>query len=278
LRKKLIIGVLLTLTLLICGVTYLLLIERPPMKLPMAQGVETELLRSGEPTRTDEPWFGGYAYEIGFYNASDSEVAMIGASIRKESHQYRLEVILSHHVETWWINLDGDPSTTHLESLSLQFNFGRRIEMFPLPLWLLTLASPYPSNISGSFSLQSKMYIETGVLLLNFTRLRNLEYPPSSPVRWSWISFQFLMTPYPPQFPPESPGSVEPPFDAFTLTISFTLRLPSGGKVMYEKGTTTLDFQPPTGPAGAGASSATAHVGKETVMRVCETIAGKRST
>ena len=252
---KLIIGVVVTLVLLICGVAYSLLIEWPSIKPSVAQGVETELLRSGEPTRTDDPWFGGYTYEVRFYNASDSEVAMIGASIRKEpsQHQYRLELILSHHVETWYMLLDGpDPTTTHLESFSLQFNFGRRIEMFPLPLWLLTLASPYPSNISSSFSLQSKMDVETGVLLLNFTRLRNLEQPPSSPVRWSWISFQFLMTPYPPQFPPESPetpGSAEPPFDRFTLTISFTLHLPSGGKVMYEKGTTTLDFQLPIGSA-----------------------------
>jgi hypothetical protein len=240
-RTKLIIGVVVTLALLICGVTYLRLIEWPSIKPSVTQGVEIELLRSGEPTRTDDPWFGGYAYEVRFYNASDSEVAMIGASIRKEASQpqYQLMVSLAHHIETWYMLLDGpDPTTTHLESLSLQFNFSRRIEMLPLPLWLLTPAYPYPSNISGSFSLESKIVdIETGVVLLNFTRLRNLEEPPSSPVRWSWISFELLMG-------PESPET-RPHFDAFTLTISFTLHLPSGSKVMYEKGTTTLDFQPP---------------------------------
>jgi hypothetical protein len=163
--------------------------------------------------------------------------------------------------------LDGpDPTTTHLESLSLKFSFNRRIEMLPLPLWLLAPAEWYPSNISGSFSLESKIVdIETGVVLLNFTRLRNLERPPMSPVRWSWISFQFLMGPE--------------PMHAFTLEISFTLHLPSGDKVMYEKGTTrALEFQPPAGVA----SSAATHVGsfdtldKETVMRVRETIAGKK--
>ena len=250
-RVKLIIGVVATLALLICGVAYLLLIERPSIKPSMTQGVETELLRSGEPTRTDEPWL---TYDVRFYNASGGEVAQVSASIRKEPgvpSQYRLEVTIAHHTEAWWVSLDGDPSETHLESLSLEFNFSRRIEMFPLPLWLLTPAYPYPSNVSNSFSLQSRVDIETGVLLLNFTRLRNLENPPSSPVRWSWISFQFLMTPEPPQFPPESaePHLAEPPFDAFTLTISFTLHLPSGGKVMYEKGTTTLDFQRPVGAA-----------------------------
>ena len=111
----------------------------------------------------------------------------------------------------------------------------------------MTPAYPYPSNISGSFSLESRLDLERGVLLLNFTRLRNLERPPKSPVRWSWISFQFLMTPEPlsSHRSLRRLGSAEPPFDAFTLTISFTLHLPSGGKVMYEKGTTTLDFQPP---------------------------------
>jgi hypothetical protein len=143
--------------------------------------------------------------------------------------------------------VDGpDPSTTHLESLSLEFNFSRRIET-ELPLWLLTPTKWYPSNMSGSFSLESRIVdIEAGVVLLNFTRLRNLEMPPMSPVRWSSISFQFLMT-------PESPESAESHFDAFTLEISFTLhRVPGEGKVMYERGTTgALNFQPPAGSASS---------------------------
>ena len=131
-RVQLIIGVVVTLALLICGVAYSLLIEWPFMKTPMSPQ-KTELLRSEEPTRTDDPSFGGYAYEVRFYNASDSEVAMIGASIRKEASQpqYQLMVSLAHHVETWEMLLDGpDPSTTHLESLSLKFNFSRPIESF----------------------------------------------------------------------------------------------------------------------------------------------------
>jgi hypothetical protein len=252
-RAKLIIAVVVTLVLLICGATYLVLIEWPSTGgQPMApQGCcGTQLLRSGEPTRT--VWLGEYFYEVRFYNASGGEAAMIGASIRREpgaAIQYRLTVGLSHHVETWEMLLDGpDPSTTHLESLSLKFTFSQRIEMLPFPLWLLTPAYPYPPNISGSFSLESKIVDmdETGVVLLNFTRLRNLERPPMSPVRWSSISFQFLMAPEP----------AEPHFDAFTLEISFTLHLPSGGKVMYEKGTTrALEFQSPAGATSQEATS-----------------------
>jgi len=250
-RAKLVIGVVVILAVLICSTTYLLLIEWPSTGgQPMApQGVETELLRSGEPTRT--VWLGKYFYDVRFYDASDSEVAMIGASIRKEAWQPQdqLTVSLSHHVETWEMLLDGpDPSRTHLESLSLKFNFNRRIEMSPLPLWLLTPAYSYPSDISGSFSLDSRIVDPPGnVLILNFTQLRNLERPPMSMVRWSSISFQFLMT-------PESAES-RPYVDAFTLEISFTLHLPSGGKVMYEKGTTrALDFRPPAGASDLLAS------------------------
>jgi hypothetical protein len=241
-RAKLIIGVVATLALLICGATYLVLIEWPSTTggQPMVQQgcCGTELLRSGEPTRT--LWLGEYFYEVRFYNASGGEVALVGASIQyggPPQPGYRLTVSLGHVIETWYIMLDGpDPSTTHLESLSLTFNFNRRIETLPFPLWLLTPIERYgPSNVSSSFSLESRIIDpERGVLLLNFSRLRNLEMPPTSPM-WSWISFEFLMA--------------QEHVHVFTLEVSFTLRLPSGGKVMYEKGTTTLDFQRPVGAA-----------------------------
>jgi len=258
-RVKLIIGVVVTLAVLVCSATYLLVVHewpstegRPVTSHEAPQG-ETELLRSGEPTRT--VWLGEYSYDVRFYDASGNEAAGLGASIRREpgaAIQYRLTVNLAHHVETWEMLLDGpDPSTTHLESLSLKFTFNRRIEMLPFPLWLLTPAYPYPPNMSGSFSLESRIEdVPPGsVVLLNFTRLRNLERPPQSPVRWSWISFQFLMTP--------DSTETRPYFDAFTLEISFTLHLPSGGKVMYEKGTTrALEFQRPAGAASLASSIA----------------------
>jgi hypothetical protein len=244
-RLKLIIGVVATLALLICGATYLVLIEWPSTgEQPIApQSVETEVLRRGEPTRT--LWLGEYFYDVRFYNASGGEVALVGASIQyggSPQPGYRLTVSLAHHIETWYLLLDGpDPSTTHLESLSLEFNFGRRIEMLPFPLWLLAPAKWSPLNTSGSFSLESRIIDpERGVLLLNFSRLRNLEMPPTSPTRWSSISFQFLMTPE--------------HVHAFTLEVSFTLRLPGGGKVMYQKGRTVLDFRSPTGAASPGSS------------------------
>ena len=104
-------------------------------------------------------------------------------------------------------------------------------------------------NISSSFSLVYGIVdAERGVFLLNFTQLRNLERPPTSPEPWSWISFQFLMT-----------SETAPHFDAFAVEISFALHLPGGGKVMYEKGTTVLDFLPPGG-GGPSASSTMSQV------------------
>ena len=244
-RAKLIIGVVATLALLICGATYLLLIEWPSTTggQPMVQQgcCGTELLRSGEPTRT--VWLGEYSYEVRFYNATGGETALVGASIQySEAPQpgYRLTVILLHPVETGEIMLDGPgPLTTHLEWLSLTFNFSR-IETLPLPLWLLTPMYG-PSNISTSFSLESSLDLERGVLLLNFSRLRNLEMPPIlTPIRWSWISFEFLMG--------------QEHVHAFTLEVSFTLRLPGGGKVMYQKGTAALDFRRPAGAASSSSS------------------------
>ena len=251
-RAKLIIGVVATLALLICGATYLVLVEWPSTgEQPIApQGVGTEVLRSGEPTRT--LWLGEYFYDVRFYNASGGEAALVGASIQyggPPQPGYRLTVSLAHPIETWYIMVDRpDPSTTHLESLSLTFNFSRRIQMLPFPLWLLAPAELYdPSkNISSSFSLVSGIVdAERGIFLLNFTQLRNLERPPQSPVRWSSISFEFLMA--------------QEHVHAFTLEVSFTLRLPSGGKVMYQKGTTILDFRSPTGAASPG-SPATSKV------------------
>ena len=220
------------------------------------QGVETELLRSGEPTRT--LWLGEYFYDVRFYNANGDEAALVGASIQyggPPQPGYRLTVSLSHNVETWEMLLDGpDPSTTHLESLSLTFNFSRPIETLPFPLWLLPPIRPtqFPSNISGSFSLESRIVdLERGVLQLNFSRLRNLEVPLMGHVRRSWISFEFLMAQE----------------HAFTLEISFTLHLPSGGKVMYEKGTTrALDFRPPTGAASPGSSVTSEVVAPQTIF------------
>jgi hypothetical protein len=161
-------------------------------------------------------------------------------------------VDLAHHTEDWAIRLDSDPSVTHLEWLSLTFRFTRQIQGFPSPLWLLAPAGAGcchpPLNFSSAFLLESRWIDATDAteagpaLLLNFTQLRNLEKPPSSPVRWSWISFQFLLT-------PELPEFAQPYFDAFTLEISFALhRALDGGRVIsyYEKGTTKpLEFQLP---------------------------------
>ena len=83
-RAKLIIGVVATLALLICGATYLLLIEWPSTTggQPMVQQgcCGTELLRSGEPTRTIS--LGEYSYEVRFHNATGGEAALVGASIQ----------------------------------------------------------------------------------------------------------------------------------------------------------------------------------------------------
>jgi len=258
---KLVVGVVVALALLISGVAYLLLVKwsstgaLPVASHEGAQSVETVLLRSGEPTRTDAPWLNGYMYEVRFYDARDNETADVAASIGREpgaAIQYRLTVDLAHHVETWWLRADGDPSTTHLEWLSLTFNFSRPIPVNLQDLWLLT---PIRSSLSGgsfssSFSLESR-FVDTEdlrhrILLLNLTQLRNVEMPPMSPVRWSWFSFQFLMTP---NYPEPSP----PYFEPFTLEISFALhRVLDRGTLLlshYEKATTKpLEFQLP--PAG----------------------------
>jgi len=279
-RVKLIIGVVVALAVLISGVAYLLVIEWLSRETPpvapheIPQSVEIVLLRSGEPTRTDDAGFGGYLYDVRFYDARDNEIGMASASIRREPGlpvQYRLTVDLAHHVETWWLSLDGDPSTTHLEWLSLKFNFTRPIPVNLQDLWLLT-PDKYSPSFPGSFSLESWVAdsedLTHRVFVMNFTELRNIERPPSSPAQWSWVPFQFLMTPaYPEPTPPY--------FEPFTLEISFTLHrvISSGGKVIshYERGTTKpLMFQLPVAascePAGTEthtqATAATEHVGR----------------
>jgi hypothetical protein len=257
-RVKLVTGVVVALALLISGVAYLLLIEWSSTRAPPVapQSVETEMLRSEEPTRTNyEPPLSGYGYDVRFYNASGGEVAGLGASISREpgaAVQYRLMVSLSHHIETWEIRLDGDPYVTHLEWLSLKFNFSRPIPVNLQDLWLLAPAERCPLNCS--FSLESR-FVDTEdlthrVLVLNLTQLRNIETPPTSPVRWSSSSFQFLMTPaYPEPTPPY--------FEPFTLEISFALhRMLDGGKVIHEErgATRALEFQLPAGAASPASS------------------------